>query len=406
MEQEIERNMEEKRSKDEVLISSVKEEPLIILDEEEENIGCGGDGACAVVPKPMEGLREMGPSPFLKKTFEMVDDPATDVIISWGSMRNSFVVWDPHKLSTDLLPKQFKHNNFSSFVRQLNTYSFRKIHSDRWEFANEGFQQGKKHLLMHIKRRKKNSQIMPQHGAAQSWLGVTKNGAEAELEKLRTDQNVLKEEIVKLRRQQENMEHCLATIKDRLQDTEIKQKHTVVFLIKVLKNPGFLQYFIEKIRKKRALTSGESLKKRRLAAPDLGNGDLLEAMRTIDTDEVGGMNADDKRLQVQEELTTIQSEIQTLFSFDESNSSDLSSESFFLWEELMEDDMIYDPEEAKEEVVERQQLNMAWLYRYLLHNSQEGKWKVLPDCCVEYLVVYSTYFVVCNLINGNSSFLF
>lgn len=247
---------------------------------------------------------------------------------------------------------------------------FRKIHSDRWEFANEGFQKGKKHLLMHIKRREKTSQIMPRHGSAQSWLTVTKNGAEAELEKLRTDQNVLNAEILKLRRQQEKMEHCLVTVKDRLQDTEMKQKHTVVFMIKALKNPGFLQYFIEKMRKKRALTSGEILKKRRLATPDLGNGCILEAMRTIDSDEVAERNAVDKPLQVQEELTTIQSEIQTLYSFDESNSSDLSSESFVAWEKLMEDDLIYDTEEAEEEV-ERQQLNMVMELEGLLAKPLE-----------------------------------
>ena len=61
-------------------------------------------------------------APFLTKTYELVDDPLTDHIVSWGQHQTTFVVWRPPEFSRDLLPNYFKHNNFSSFVRQLNTY--------------------------------------------------------------------------------------------------------------------------------------------------------------------------------------------------------------------------------------------------------------------------------------------
>ncbi|CAM9002860.1 unnamed protein product [Rhodiola kirilowii] len=98
------------------------------------------------------------PAPFLSKTYELVDDPTTNHIVSWSSSDDgngtTFVVWRPPEFARDLLPKYFKHSNFSSFVRQLNTYGFKKIVTDRWEFANEFFRKGKRELMSEIHRRR------------------------------------------------------------------------------------------------------------------------------------------------------------------------------------------------------------------------------------------------------------
>ncbi|CAN1267318.1 Heat stress transcription factor B-2a [Linum perenne] len=71
---------------------------------------------------PLESQKSL-PTPFLTKTYKLVDDSTIDDVISWTDDGLSFVVWNPAVFARDILPQHFKHNNFSSFVRQLNTYA-------------------------------------------------------------------------------------------------------------------------------------------------------------------------------------------------------------------------------------------------------------------------------------------
>ena len=61
-------------------------------------------------------------TPFLTKTYQLVDDHSTNDVVSWNSDGTGFVIWRPAEFARDILPLFFKHNNLSSFVRQLNTY--------------------------------------------------------------------------------------------------------------------------------------------------------------------------------------------------------------------------------------------------------------------------------------------
>ncbi|XP_057467225.1 heat shock factor protein HSF30-like isoform X2 [Actinidia eriantha] len=334
---------EEKKS---VELVAVKEDPVIDLLDDDY-----GFGNCSL-PKPMEGLHETGPPPFLKKTFRMVEDPETDKIISWTDSQKSFVVWDHHQFSSSLLPKHFKHNNFSSFIRQLNTYGFKKIDSDRWEFANEGFQGGKEFLLKNIKRKKNNPQNLLQQRATMRPLpDSAQSGTETELEKLRTDGNKMKMEILKLKQQQESTGYHLARVMDRIKTTESKQQQMFVFLAKAFASPVFFSQFSQLLRQKRELCNGQIAKKRRLDAPKSNDN------------SVGDQN-ENERSQNQEELATIESDVKTLFcaSVDdegspstekgndnatpESVSPDWNSEGFIMWDKLLDDALIFEDEEG------------------------------------------------------------
>ncbi|KAG5228682.1 hypothetical protein OIU76_018112 [Salix suchowensis] len=248
----------------------------------------GGDastsgGGAQAPPVPMAS-QSNAPPPFLSKTYDMVDDPETDAVVSWSKTNNSFVVWNPPEFARDLLPKYFKHNNFSSFVRQLNTYGFRKVDPDRWEFANEGFLRGQKHLLRTISRRKPahghtNQQPQQPHGqnsTVGACVEVGKFGLEEEVERLKRDKNVLMQELVRLRQQQQSTDSQLQTMVQRLQGMEQRQQQMMSFLAKAMQSPSFLAQFVQQQNESnRRIT--EANKKRRLKQDGVSENETSSA---------------------------------------------------------------------------------------------------------------------------------
>ncbi|KAI3916671.1 hypothetical protein MKW92_006859 [Papaver armeniacum] len=159
------------------------------------------------------------PSQFIRKTYEMVDDPSTDAIVSWSqNCNNSFVVWNHRDLEKHVLPKYFRHNNFSSFIRQLNVYGFSKVDPERWEFAHEVFQKGQKHLLKNIKRRKPTSYTSAlNHQQHPQGISSSNGSTETEeKESLKDNKSKIIKELVKLRQEQQNMRQCFQFIEQRL----------------------------------------------------------------------------------------------------------------------------------------------------------------------------------------------
>ncbi|XP_031474020.1 heat stress transcription factor C-1-like [Nymphaea colorata] len=187
-------------------------------------------------------MEQISVAPFVLKTYEMVSDPSTDALVTWGTANNSFVVLNLFDFSQQLLPKYFKHNNFSSFVRQLNTYGFRKVDSDRWEFANEYFLRGQRHLLKNIIRRRSfqnGGEISSRVNAIMASSTVEMLLA-SQVERLKHERNSMVVDLAELRQSQMAMEEEVEEMNKRLQVTEKRPQQMMSFLAKVVTNPGIL----------------------------------------------------------------------------------------------------------------------------------------------------------------------
>ncbi|CAO3689063.1 unnamed protein product [Umbelopsis ramanniana] len=101
---------------------------------------------------------------FVHKLYNMVVDVQYQHLIAWNYTGSSFIVCNIMEFSRDVLPKHFKHNNFSSFVRQLNMYGFHKVNKSPrghrtlaenqiWEFSHPKFLRGRPDMLDDIKRK-------------------------------------------------------------------------------------------------------------------------------------------------------------------------------------------------------------------------------------------------------------
>lgn len=172
----------------------------------------------------------------------MVDtcDPA---VCSWSEDGETFVVKHPKKFEQEIIPQFFKHSKFSSFVRQLNFYAFRKIKTNDsiridaaleaatanyWRFFHPKFQRGKPEWLQDIKRSSSTPRGSggSKKGSAANAKGATPDAAASSGATLGKENIELKSEVTSLKERIEAMNKNIDMLTTMVKNVSMNQVKT------------------------------------------------------------------------------------------------------------------------------------------------------------------------------------
>eukprot|EP00051_Salpingoeca_urceolata_P007370 m.97087 g.97087 ORF g.97087 m.97087 type:complete len:322 (+) comp15211_c0_seq1:700-1665(+) len=125
----------------------------------------GEDAAAAATAAAIQTLKPVTHLKFLEKLYAIThgDEDLLRSVVNWSEDGTTFWVSDLDKFCKHVLPRFFSHNNYASFVRQLNLYGFRRATESKGKaipgqpsverFIHPKFIRGRHDLLSQITRK-------------------------------------------------------------------------------------------------------------------------------------------------------------------------------------------------------------------------------------------------------------
>ncbi|CAK4611121.1 unnamed protein product [Aphanomyces euteiches] len=175
---------------------------------------------------------------FLQKTYDMIEN-CSDAVATWSASGESFIIKRINEFASEILPRYFKHNNFSSFARQLNFYGFHKVKKEDillrakgntsptdpdtaleaqgwWEFSHPLFLRDQPDKMGSIRRKTYADSNQAQAAAAAAAAAAVNQPHKTELEELKgfmTDMiDDLKNDMASLKNQVNLLTHHMTSL--------------------------------------------------------------------------------------------------------------------------------------------------------------------------------------------------
>ncbi|KAI9300067.1 HSF-type DNA-binding-domain-containing protein [Cunninghamella echinulata] len=181
---------------------------------------------------------------FIGKLYKILEDD-TQNLLCWSENGEYFSVTNAVAFSKEILPKYFKHNNWQSFVRQLNMYGFNKINEmvytnlmndssgQTWDFKHPHFKRGDFKSLAYIKRKTTKPSGVSTNSAANTNHDNNDNSNSDNSNTQNNNSNndsVIDTRVNHLSDQISNVIHKVSTLTDEIQTvkTLVQKQHDVI----------------------------------------------------------------------------------------------------------------------------------------------------------------------------------
>lgn len=221
------------------------------------------------------------PAPFVQKLHSLLADETAQQSgrATWvglaererkGWPSGSFTVLDNQQFEKAVLPTYYRHSNYTSFLRQINQYGFKKVDADSWTWAHPSAQfapdtAGSLHLVKRqVAARKRKAVDTPprqppavEFGGHTSYDGIGDTAglggaskptiipAGVNVQELIREHSLVKQELIRVRKQQERMIHvvedlvqCVSTAQQKQAAVDDKMDSTLRFLEMVFDSGG------------------------------------------------------------------------------------------------------------------------------------------------------------------------